>query len=155
MVYGRIWLFICCSPLTPICIWCELRWVHGAWVFTATYGTNHSLVVAPMQFYRNSLADCVCVVSCRNEQWWNKILYRKKRIFIHVLFRLCRVVTKVRFVLPQMPVVSTGMSLMQPVMRPAMTLASQQQFAAHMMRPGHPVGLPPGTYSSLQLNQSH
>lgn len=45
------------------------------------------------------------------------------------------------------------MNLMQPMMRPAMALAPTPQFAAQMMRPGHPtMGIPPGMYSSFQLN---
>lgn len=51
----------------------------------------------------------------------------------------------------QVPVASTPMPLMQQMMRPAMALAPSPQFAAHMMRPGHPaMGIPPGMYSSFQ-----
>lgn len=50
----------------------------------------------------------------------------------------------------QVPVVSTPMPLMQPMIRPAMALAPSPQFT-HVMRPGHPaMGIPPGMYSHIQ-----
>lgn len=50
-------------------------------------------------------------------------------------------------------VVTQPMQLMQPGFRPAMALAptASSFAAAPMMRPGHHMGLPPGTYLPLQL----
>ncbi|XP_031623250.1 BUB3-interacting and GLEBS motif-containing protein ZNF207-like isoform X2 [Contarinia nasturtii] len=47
-------------------------------------------------------------------------------------------------------VTSTSMPLMQPMMRPAMALApTPPQFAAHMMRPGGPMGIAPGLLAPM------
>lgn len=52
----------------------------------------------------------------------------------------------------QVSAVSTPMPLMQQMMRPAMALAPTPPQFAHMMRPGGPMGIAPGMYTSFQLN---